>query len=356
VLKIPLFEHTKRYTETRKATRYVFDFDPGEDGLYVMVGIHVGARMLVEGVDYRVEGRAVVFPSPPAAVLDISTGCAWPERFNRAEIARRRKETRTLNAWDSQYGLEAKPLTEVRLDPARITPYDVQPILRESNGASSLWLGKVRIVGAACRWDPSSGKLKSDASALAALLQDDAGRRYVQHVGAVTGEVAEFAEDGKTITGGQVWQICDVVEQLNLPRITVETNGIGQFAPSILRAALKQRGLVRCAVVTKDSVANKNNRILEALEPLLLSRGMLWAHVDVLRTVKDGVSAHSAFWTQMRDWNPAVKEQPDDFLDALAGAVTETPERFKGKVGKPTTARAHDWRPAGGTHEVAFER
>src|SRR3546814_3739112 len=65
VLKIPLFEHVKRYTETRQKLRYRFDFDPADDGLYVMVGIHTGARMLVEGVDYRVEGREVVFPTPP---------------------------------------------------------------------------------------------------------------------------------------------------------------------------------------------------------------------------------------------------------------------------------------------------
>src|SRR3546814_2549467 len=109
------------------------------------------------------------------------------------------------------------------------------------------WRGKVPSVGCACRWDPSSCKLKSDASALAALFQDEAGRRYLHHVDAVTGEVAEFAEDGKTITGGQVWQICDVVERLNLPRVTVETNGIGQFAPAVLRAALKQRGL-KCEI------------------------------------------------------------------------------------------------------------
>src|SRR3546814_7532154 len=123
---------------TRQKLRYRFDFDPADDGLYVMVGIHTGARMLVEGVDYRVEGREVVFPTPPGAVLDICAGCAWPERFDRTEIQKRRKETRTLNAWDSQYGLEAKPLTEVRLDPPRITPYDVQPVLREANGACSL--------------------------------------------------------------------------------------------------------------------------------------------------------------------------------------------------------------------------
>src|SRR3546814_16717311 len=89
--------------------------------------------MLVEGVDYRVEGREVVFPTPPGAVLDICAGCAWPERFDRTEIQKRRKEARTLNAWDSQYGLEAKPLTEVSLHPTRITPYEVPPVLREAN-------------------------------------------------------------------------------------------------------------------------------------------------------------------------------------------------------------------------------
>src|SRR3546814_19346720 len=83
---------------------------------------------------------------------------------------------------------------------------------------------------------------------------------------------------------------------------------------------------------------------------------MLWAHVDVLRTVKDGNPTPSAFWLQSRDWNPAITDQPDDYLDAVAGAVTETPERIKGKVGKPTAGTAHDWRPTGGTHEVAFER
>src|SRR3546814_5114709 len=78
---------------------------------------------------------------------------------------------------------------------------------------------------------------------------------------------------------------------------------------------------------------------------------MLWAHVDVLRTVKDGNPTPSAFWLQSRDWNPAITDQPDDYLDAVAGAVTETPERFKGKVGKPTAGTAHDWRPTGGRSE-----
>jgi hypothetical protein len=37
VLKIPLFEHAKRWddTKTQTATRYRIDFEPGPDGLYV---------------------------------------------------------------------------------------------------------------------------------------------------------------------------------------------------------------------------------------------------------------------------------------------------------------------------------
>lgn len=356
VLKIPLFEHAIRHQKTEARLRYPVPFEAGADGYYVFLGIHDGARLLVDGVDYRIERGQIVFREPPRAVLDVYAGNAWPERFDRTEIERRRKETRTLNAWDSQYMLEAKPLTEVRLDPARITPYAVDLVIHRANGAVAMMLGKARIVGAACRWDPSSGKLKSDLSGVGVVLQDEAGRRYIHHVDAVRGEVAEFAEDGKTITGGQVWQLCDIVERFHLPRVSVETNGIGGFAPTVLRAALKQRHL-RCAVVEVDSSANKNRRILEALEPLLLSRGMIWAHVDVLRDKASG--EHSPMWLQMRAWNPGIADQEDDLLDAVAGAVSETPERFSAAEpigGKPPRPEAEDWRPSAGVFEVAFER
>src|SRR5690606_39268946 len=147
------------------------------------------------------------------------------------ELEKRRRETRTINEWDSQYQLHAKPVTQTRLDPARITPYDVEPRLHHANGAVAMFLGRVQVVGASCRWDPSGGKLKSDASAVAVSLQDATGRRYLHRVTTLAGDVAEFGADGKTITGGQVWQLCDLVEELNLPRVTIETNGIGGFAP-----------------------------------------------------------------------------------------------------------------------------
>src|SRR3546814_17429254 len=119
-----------------------------------MVSIHLGALMRVEGVDYRVEGREVVFPTPPGAVLDICAGCAWPERFDRTEIQKRRKAPRTLNAWDSQSGLEAHPLTAVRLDPTPLTQSPDPPFLRAAHGPCTRSLGPAPRVACACPWPP----------------------------------------------------------------------------------------------------------------------------------------------------------------------------------------------------------
>ena len=346
VLKIPLFESMVRYESTDNKTRYRIPFTPGDDGVYVLAGIGKFSRMMQEGVDYRIEGDDVVFHQPPRTVLDICGHCSWPERFTREEIELKRQETRTLNAWDSQYQLEAKPVSETRLDPARIIPYDADPVIRYANRTASMFLGSAKIAGLSMRWDPSSAKLNSDVSAVAVVLQDDTGRRYLQHVSALAGEIAEFSADGRKITGGQVWQICDIVERYHVPRIVIETNGIGGFAPAVMKAALKQRRLI-CGVSEEPAPqeTSKNRRILEAFEPVL-SANMLWAHVDVL---------NGPLWDQMKDFNPDTKNQADDYIDASAAAITDTPERLQVVVSGDQKKR-DEWRPVSGAHEVAFER
>ena len=352
VLKIPLFKHTVRFIEqTDTQTRFPFPHPVGPDGIYVMAGIHKGARMLREGVDFTFSAGVATLAQPARAVLDIASYCAWPERFDRKNIEQRRKETLTLNAWDSQYGLEAKPLGEVRLDPDRLPIYDVEPVWKRANNELTMWLGRARIVGASCRWDPSSGKLKSDVSAVAVVLQDDTGRRYLHRIARLDGKLVEYEADGKTVKAGQVSQLCDLVEQLKLPRVTIETNGIGGFAPAVLKGALKQRGLV-CGVKDQHSSENKNKRILESLEPLLLTADQLWAHTSVIE---------GPLHSQMRDWNPAVKEQPDDYLDAAAGACAEQPERVgkamnpEDRAGIPAQPGSDSWRPSSGVHALELE-
>ena len=337
-LTIRMFEHEYRI-EQAKLTSYKLPFVPE----YVFSAIGKESKLLRNGFDYQLIPGGIAFATPPNALVDCYRGCAWPERFTRAELEKRRKKTRTINEWDSQYQLHSKPITEMRLNPGRMACYAVEPVIRFANKAASMWLGKVQIIGMSLRWDPASGNLKSDASAVALILQDEHGRRYWHRAIRLTGDVAEFSDDGKTITGGQVWQLCDLIEKFAAPRATIETNGIGKFAPAVLKACLKQRR-IQCGVKEESAVTNKDKRILEAFEPVLTS-GMLWAHQSVI----DGPA-----WDQMRDWVPGVPNQPDDYLDSGAGAITETPERIKATAAGSARNSA-DWRPDSGVHEVALE-
>jgi hypothetical protein len=333
VLKIPLFDHSKRY-EAKKdgnSTRFPFNFTPGDDGIYVLIGIGKFARLLVEGADYTLEGKCVVFPTPMNVVVDIYAGCVWPERFTRAEIAQRRKDTRTLNGWDSQYQLEAKPVSETRLDPARMIAYDVKPTIRYANREAIMSLGKIRIVGACARWDCSLGKVKSDASAFSLVLTDAAGNLYWQFAEALTGDLDD-----------QCTLVRKLVLEYQIPAVKVETNGPGGFVPPRLRKFLAGTG---CAVTEDHSKVNKQKRILDAFEAPL-SMNVLWAHVSVL----DGPT-----WDQMKDFNPLSTTQPDDYIDSGAGAIADTPVRIGQIVGIPTEHQQHPWRPSAGVHEIVFE-
>lgn len=184
------------------------------------------------------------------------------------------------------------------------------------------------------------GKIKSDASAFSLILTDARGQLYWHLAVGLTGEIAEFDSRDKII-GGQVHQIRELVIKHQIPRVIIETNGPGGFAPSILKQALKGTG---CGVGEEHSSANKQKRILDAFESPL-SAHFLWAHVDVLRTI----------WDQMRDFNPALTNQEDDYIDSGAGAIAQTPVRIGRIVGKPTETRRDDWRPDAGVHEVQVD-
>ncbi len=337
-LTIKLFEKEHRIDEKQATARsYALPFRPE----YVFVGIHIGARLLAEGVDYQLTATGITFAEPPGTTVDCYAECAWPERFTPAEMEKRRQETRTVNEWDSQYQLHSKPIGESRLDPERIREYNVQPEIRYANRTASMWLGSQQIVGAVAWWDVATGKAKADASAFSLVLTDSRGHLYWHVCQELIGDLAEFDERDK-ITGGQVVQIRELVIRYQIPQVVVEVNGPGSFAGKLLRQALKGTG---CGVREEFTITNKQKRILDAFEAPLSSR-FLWAHSDVL----DGPA-----YDQMRDFNPAVTNQPDDFIDSGAGAISETPVRIGKLVGKPTAQGREDWQPSDGDHEVAVD-
>lgn len=324
-LTIRMFAKEARCEKPVKVVEVVFDPE------YVFVGIGQGARLLVPGIDYQYAAGRVTFAGIPEGVTDFYAGCAWPDRFTRDELLTRRQQTRTINEWDSQYQLHSKPIGEVRLDPEKIIPYDMMPVLTHANRQAVLMLGNVRIIGAKCRWDCSLGKINSDASAISLILTDAAGRLYWQFAEGLTGDIDE-----------QCRQVRKLVLKYNIPSVTVETNGPGGFVPPILRKHL--RGIV-CGVVEDHASTNKNKDILDAFEAPM-SIGLLWAHVDVL----DG-----PLWDQMKDWNPAVANQPDDYLDSGARAIRATPVRIGNSAGIPAGFEREIWSPDSGVHEVTLE-
>lgn len=334
-LTIRLFEKDYRI-EARDATstRYDLPFVPE----YVFCGIYKSARLLVEGVDYNLTDTGIEFAQPPEMLIDCYAGSAWPERFNDEELVKRRQSTRTINAWDSQYMLYAKPVHDLRLDPDRMREYNVEPILRVANEHATMTLGNVRVAGMIGYWDVATGKVKGDASAFSLMLTDEKGHLYWHVCQGLTGDLATFGDDTK-IVGGQVTQIKELVEQYSIPKIVVEVNGPGSFAAKLLRTCLKGMG---CAVVEEYSVTNKQKRILDAFEAPLTS-SFLWAHTRVL---------DSPAYTQMRDFNPEVTNAPDDYIDSGAGAILQTPVRIGQRVAvAKATARAN-WKLTDGIHEV----
>jgi hypothetical protein len=109
-------------------------------------------------------GNSVEFASAPDTVIDFYADCAWSERFTREEMENRRKETRTINEWDSQYQLHSKPVGDV--DSILTVFVNTTSSHRSAmRTARPLWLGNVQIVGAVAWWDVATGKVKADASA-----------------------------------------------------------------------------------------------------------------------------------------------------------------------------------------------
>lgn len=339
-LIIKLFQHEKRI-EAKEGNVFYVGFKPE----IVFTGIYNTTELLEENNHYKYHQGYIELVSPFDGLIDCYADVSWPERFTPEDIFKRRKETRTINAWDSQYQLHSKPVTESRLDPDRIRVYDVEPNIISANNEVTMMLGNTRIIGATASWDPSLGKVKSDASPFTLLLTDAKGHLYWHICEPLQGELAVFGHNDQII-GGQVIQICNFVIKYQIPSVVIETNGIGGFAPNLLRQAFKSSG-IRCGIIENHETRNKQIRILEALEAPLQSR-FLWAHIHI------SDEENSPVFPQMRDFNPALTNQPDDYIDSLAGAVLRTPVRI-GKVvqnRKAISANIASWRPNSGQYQA----
>ncbi|HYN38865.1 MAG TPA: phage terminase large subunit, partial [Rhodospirillales bacterium] len=267
-------------------------------------------------------------------LLDDHGHSRWPERFTpqRIEAIRRRAGPAKF---ESQMLLRPRNIIDGRLDADRLRSYDDALVYTEGNHEAILSLGGRRLVSASCWWDPSYGAPGAgDASVVAAVFTDAEGSywlhaiRYLKHDPARIEEIDEATQLCR--------QVADFARDLYLPAITLETNGIGRFLPSLLRRELRTAGL-RCAVLEKTSTRNKDLRILEAFDAVLAA-GRLAAHRSVWET---------PFIGEMREWRPGGHGR-DDGLDAVAGCLAGEPVRLPRVDGAAVLAR-QGWRPGAGS-------
>lgn len=290
-----------------------------------------GMRLLPE-IEYSVLDGKVTLHRPLTGLVDVYADCIWPERFDRNEIATRRKECRTINEWDSQYMLEAKPVHNVRLDPDKILAYELEPHIAEKRSSTLYMLGNTVISSVKAYWDVSLGRATSDDSVLSLILQDESGRYYWHDSVAIEGDLDQQCSEAVAF-----------VKQYSIPCIDVESNGVGGFVAAALRKVFREQG-INCAVSEVAQTQNKNDRIVGAFEPLIQGQ-MLWAHTRIL----DGIAGR-----QMRDWQPSIKDQPDDYLDGAACAILSAPVKIRPSQITPT--QSAKWKPAGGVHTINWSR
>ncbi|MEM7022795.1 MAG: phage terminase large subunit [Pseudomonadota bacterium] len=300
------------------------------DGLQLYVGTpHSHDSIYAEDTD---QAFLAGFERLSIPLLDSKGESRWPERFTAENIAEIRRRSGPAK-FDSQMLLQPKNVEEIRLDPIHLVRYDAPLELRQANGETILSLSGQRMVSATCWWDPAYGAPDTgDAAVVAAVFVDPAGGywlhdiRYLSHDPDQSHEVDEATQLCR--------QVAEFVAALHLPSITIETNGLGRFLPALLRREIHAKGLA-CPVMEHVSTTNKDQRILQAFDPLLAA-GALRAHADVWAT---------PFIEEMREWRPRRRCR-DDGLDAVSGCLLAEPVR----ISRATAGARPSWRPGQATH------
>ena len=246
-------------------------------------------------------------------IVDSDGNPAWPDVFPLEKI----EELRTTvgaRHFSAQMMLKFVPNDRARLDPAAVRVYGDEFDARTGK------IGDAVMTGVALYWDPSGGRVASDHSVCVLVYRDDKNRRlYIHDV------LYLIIDDGDLHPlAHQCDGVLDFMTRHGLRRIAVETNGIGNALPEIMRDVATRRGVtITVAKITNSQ--NKETRILDAIEPFLTT-GRLYMHHRV-RT--------SLLCAEMADWTPMGGATHDDGLDALAGAIRINPTPVRATGGHP---------------------
>jgi hypothetical protein len=252
-------------------------------------------------------------------IVDENGESAWPEVFTDDAIDALRA-TVGARHFSAQMMLAFLPTDRARLCPDAVQFYDRALDRRTAR------LGDVLITGTSLYWDPSSARRGADSSVCVLVLHDGRTKRAFVH----DLRYLRVADDDLHPMASQCHAVLDFMAEYAMRHIAIEVNGLGNAMPEILRDTASRRDQ---AVLVQKIINNekKERRILNAIEPLL-STGRLYMHERI---------KSSDLIDEMADWNPASTVNPDDGLDAVAGALRNVPIplRPRGQTVQPIAAQ-----------------
>ena len=236
-------------------------------------------------------------------IIDSDGAPAWPELFPIEKIEELRA-TVGDRYFSAQMMLNFVAPDRARLDPDSLHLYDNDFDFRTSK------IGDALITGVTAYWDPSSGRKKADGSVCVLIYRDDKNKRFFIH----DVKYLLVSDEEAHPLARQCEMVLDFLSKHLLHRICIETNGMGNALPEIMRTITQQRG-IQVQIQKILNHTKKETRILETIEPILTT-GRLYAHRRVQST---------PLLSEMLGWSPVGATGHDDGLDAVAGAIATTP-------------------------------
>ena len=252
-------------------------------------------------------------------IVDSAGNPAWPELFPLSKINDLQRIVGPRH-FSAQMMLEYVSEEKAYLDPGALKFYDCDFDYRTSH------IGEHLITGLSLYWDPSSGHRVSDGSVCALIYRDDKNRTAFLHDVLYMGVSDEDIHPLAT----QCEQVLDFMLRHRINRIGIETNGIGNALPEILRRVSDNKQM-HVNIIQITNHTKKETRILNAIEPMLTT-GRLFAKNTIQQTM---------LLSEMLAWSPIGSKEHDDGLDAVAGALAMTPTPTRALTNRVCSIKAN---------------
>ena len=232
-------------------------------------------------------------------IFDKDGNSAWPELFTSEKIQQMR-ETVGERHFSAQMMLKYVATDKIRLNPGGLKIYENEFDKRNAKIADNI------ITGLSIYWDPSSGRKTSDNSVCVLIYKDEKNKKFFIHdvLYLVVPDNIDYP------LAYQCNLVLNFVRKYDANVLGVETNGLGNALPEIMRNVISNTGY-KIKIRPINNTRKKEDRILDAVEPLL-SSGRLYAHTRISQT---------PLISEMLARSPIGGPEHDDGLDALAGAI-----------------------------------